>query len=291
MNKKISVVIPCYNEEEVLDELYKRVSNAMQNLDHDYEVICVDDGSKDRTFEILKSFNERNNRWKCISFSRNFGHQIAVSCGIHYSVGDALVILDADLQDPPEEVGRFIQKWNEGYEVVYGMRKKRERESLYKKFSAWLFYRLLSGLINFKIPLDTGDFCLMDRKVVNVMNKMPERSRFLRGMRAWSGFKQIGLTYDRPSRFKGVTKYSFKKMLTLAINAILSFSYTPLVFIIYAGVLCILLSFFIPSLVLFVGGLNLISMGILGGYLSRIYEEVKGRPLWIIKDFNGFENI
>ncbi len=313
--KKISLVIPCYNEELVLPKLFDRLTNAAQNWNKDWEVVCVDDGSKDKTWEILNSQSKLDPRWKAISFSRNFGHQTAISCGLEHAFGDAIIVLDADLQDPPEELHRYISKWEEGYDVVYAIRQKR-KESAPKRFGYWLFYRLLSKLIDFEIPLDTGDFSIMDKKVVEVLKTMPERNRFVRGLRAWSGFRQIGLEYERHERAAGETKYPFKKLLKLAFDGIFSFSTVPLTitsyfglgisFVALLGVLFTLLQrvfeheFSIIGIgpvpgyattlisVLFLGGVQLISLGIIGHYLSRIYDEVKGRPQWIIKDKTGF---
>lgn len=308
------MVIPCYNEEEVLPKLFERLSNAAESWKKDWEVICVDDGSKDKTWEILQSKSSTDPRWKAIAFSRNFGHQTAISCGLENAQGDAVIVLDADLQDPPEELHRYISKWEEGYDVVYAVRQKR-KESHPKRFAYWLFYRVLSKLITFEIPLDSGDFSIMDRKVVNVLKAMPERNRFVRGLRAWSGFKQIGLAYERHERAAGETKYPFKKLLKLAFDGIFSFSTVPLTITSYFGLLISSVALFgvmftflqrlfenefskigigpVPGYattlisVLFLGGVQLISLGIIGHYLSRIYEEVKGRPQWIIKDKVG----
>jgi len=187
--KKISVIIPCYNEEEVLHELFSRMTESAENWKMEWEVICVDDGSKDRTWELLAEQHGKDSRWKAISFSRNFGHQTAVSAGLCHTTGDAVIVIDADLQDPPEELHRFIKKWQEGYDIVYAVRQHR-KEGIIKKSCYWAFYRVMSILVEFELPLDSGDFCIMDRKVVDVLNSMPERNRFVRGLRAWAGFKQ-----------------------------------------------------------------------------------------------------
>lgn len=312
--KKVSIIVPCYNEEEILSELFRRITVVAETWELEWEVICVDDGSSDSTLEKLISQNKKDGRWKIISFSRNFGHQPAISCGIYHATGDAVIVIDADLQDPPEELHRFIKKWQEGYEVVYAVRTKR-KENIFKRLSYWLFYRIMARLSSFEIPLDSGDFCVMDRKVVNVLNSMPEKNRFVRGLRAWSGFKQTGLEYERQARVGGDSKYTFKKLVTLALDGILSFSSVPLTFASYLGVAVSVLSlggmtftlvqrifkdFFssiglgpVPGFativisILFLGGVQLIFLGIIGTYLSRIYDEVKGRPQWIIKEVKG----
>ena len=312
--KKVSLVIPCYNEEAVIPKLISRIEKVAKKWKYDWEVICVDDGSKDATLSLLTKQHKKNSKWKVVSFSRNFGHQTAVTCGLHYATGNAVVILDADLQDPPEELERFFKKWEEGYDVVYAVRKKR-KEGVFKKLSYWTFYRVLSYLSDYEIPLDSGDFSLIDRKVVDVINKMPERNRFVRGLRAWSGFKQIGIEYDRQARASGEPKYNFKKLLKLASDGLTSFSSKPLIISFYFGTLVSILSFlgiiftilqrvfstFFESIgfgpvpgfativisVLFLGGIQLICIGIIGNYLGRIYDEVKQRPLWIAKETLG----
>jgi polyisoprenyl-phosphate glycosyltransferase len=317
MKKKISIVIPVYNEEEVLPILFKRLTNAAKKWNLKWEVICIDDGSVDRSWDKLQKQSKKDKHWQAISFSRNFGHQTAISCGIHYATGDAVVIMDADLQDPPEDLYRYIKKWQEGYDVVYAIRTKRKEKAL-KKFSYWFFYRVLSKLSNFDIPLDTGDFSLMDRKVVDVLKGMPERNRFVRGLRAWSGFRQVGLEYERQSRAAGEPKYTLKKLMQLAFDGIISFSSAPLTIASYLGLWVSLMAilgilftliqrifkpFFesmgigpVPGFattviaILFLGGVQLIFLGILGSYLSRIYDEVKGRPHWVIKDQVGVKS-
>lgn len=312
-NIKISVVIPCFNEQAVLPELFHRMTEAAAGWDADWEVICVDDGSSDDTLDLLVKQHEKNPRWCVISFSRNFGHQTAVSAGIFHAAGDAVVVIDADLQDPPEEIRRFIMKWQEGYDIVYAVRQHR-KEGIFKKISYWSFYRIMSKMIDFELPLDSGDFCLMDRKIVDIINSMPERNRFVRGLRAWSGFRQTGVVYERHARAAGEAKYDFKKLRRLAMDGIVSFSTVPLAVAAHFGMLVSSLSFlgiiiFIiqrlfpsyfeaiglapgPGLVitiaiLFLGGVQLIFMGIIGQYLGRIYDEVKQRPLWIVKQSLG----
>lgn len=312
-NKKISVVIPCYNEQEVIPELFRRMTEAAESWGLDWEIICVDDGSRDNTWDLLCDQHEKDHRWSAFSFSRNFGHQTAVSAGIFHATGDAVIVIDADLQDPPEEMHRFIKKWKEGYDIVYAVRQNR-KEGILKKISYWMFYRVLSKMIDFELPLDSGDFCIMDRKIVDILNSMPERNRFVRGLRAWSGFKQTGLAYERQARASGEAKYDFKKLRRLAIDGIISFSTVPLAVASHLGLLISGLSFLgiiifvfqriFPSYfqaiglapgpgfvitisILFLGGVQLIFLGIIGQYLGRIYDEVKRRPPWIIKHTLG----
>ncbi len=312
-NRKISVVIPCYNEEAVLPELFRRMTDASEKWDLDWEVICIDDGSHDNTWELLSDQHARDPRWSVISFSRNFGHQTAVSAGLFHATGDAVIVIDADLQDPPEEMHRFINKWLEGYDIVYAVRQHR-KEGIIKKVSYWMFYRMLSKMIDFKMPLDSGDFCIMDRKIVDVLNSMPERNRFVRGLRAWSGFKQTGLVYERQARAAGEAKYNFKKLRRLALDGMISFSTVPLALaahlglwisaLSFIGIILLVLQFvfrdFFEALgiglkpgfsthvsILFLGGVQLIFLGIIGQYLGRIYDEVKQRPRWIIKQSRG----
>lgn len=312
----VSIIIPCFNEEDVLPKLFSRLEAAAATWPHSYEIICVDDGSRDRTWELLKAQNAKDKRWRCLSFARNFGHQTAVSAGLHFAAGDAVVVIDADLQDPPEEIPRLLEKWREGYDVVYAVRQKRKEGPL-KRLCYWAFYRLMARLAAFEIPLDSGDFCLMSRRVVAVINAMPERNRFVRGLRAWSGFRQIGLTYERAQRAGGEPKYNFKKLLKLAFDGMFSFSAVPLRVATHLGLAVSGLAFFgvlftlaqkvfaaqfakiglapgagFPTIVisvLFLGGIQLICLGILGEYIGRIYEEVQRRPLWILRDSAGID--
>lgn len=311
---KISVVIPCFNEQEVLPELFRRLTAAAQTWPGDWEVICIDDGSRDHTWPMLVAQQQKDPRWRALSFARNFGHQTAVSAGIFHANADAVMVIDADLQDPPEELIRFINKWREGFEVVYAIREKR-KEGWLKKFCYWLFYRLMSRVVAFEIPQDSGDFCLMDRRVVEVLNGMPERNRFVRGLRAWSGFRQTGLAYERQARAAGVAKYNFRKLMKLASDGIFSFSTAPLKLVAQAGlwisavafmgivwvlVTKIFSDFFsrhgfppvqgfttIVILILFLGGIQMMSLGIMGEYIGRIYDEVKRRPPWVIQNTAG----
>jgi len=305
----ISVVVPALNEQELLNELYKRLSNSLDNIDKDYEIIFVDDGSTDETLNLLKELNRNDQRVKSISFSRNFGHQTAISAGLSFSSGVAVIIMDADLQDPPEILPKFIEKWKAGYKVVYGIRRFR-KEIMFKRVAYKVFYRVLKSISRIDIPLDAGDFCLMDRKVVDIINGLPERARFVRGLRSWAGFSQIGLEYERDRRLAGKAKYDLYKLLKLAIDGIISFSDFPLrmaiaigsivstLSIIYAGYITYLRLFSIYEIpgwativvaITFLGGVQLIMLGVLGSYISRIFDEVKARPLYIISETVGFE--
>ena len=300
-----SIIAPIYNEIDNLPELYRRVKAVMDSSGESWELVLVDDGSTDGSTEKIRELAQKDKAVRPVIFARNFGHQVAITAGWDYSRGDAIVIIDADLQDPPETILELAKKWKEGYEVVYAVRGEREGESWFKKFTAAMFYRLIYSITDVKIPVDTGDFRLMDRKVVNVLKQMKERHRFPRGMSAWVGFKQIGVTYKRSARVAGVTKYPFSKMLKLALNAITGFSYFPLQVATYFGfasagvaILAIPVVIFMRMTgsgaffgqattliaVLFLGGVQLISLGILGEYVGRLYDEAKGRPLYIARD-------
>ena len=313
----ISVVIPVYNEEESLPTLFSRLSQAAQTWDEDYEVILVNDGSSDGTSNELRRIHDVDKRWKVLEFSRNFGHQIAISAGIHFSSGDAVAIMDADLQDPPEELCRFLAKLRDGYQVVYAIRTKR-KENIFKRTGYKLFYRILRSLASIDIPLDSGDFCVMDRAVVDVLKSMPERTRFVRGLRCWAGFRQVGIAYERSARAAGEPKYTFAKLVQLALNGMLSFSSAPLRLASIVGVgLClfsILLMLFIVSwaisevslfgmqpqnaagwtslvsLMLLLSGVQLLILGIIGEYLAQVFDEVHARPTWIISRELGFSD-
>lgn len=307
----ISVVVPCFNEEEVLGQTLVELERFAADL-HSYEVefVFVDDGSRDATLEILSSAADRNRFIKVISFSRNFGHQIAVTAGIDVASGDAVALIDADLQDPPEVLAEMIRHWEDGIDVVYAVRDSREGESAFKVVTARGFYWLINRLSETTIPLDTGDFRLMDRRVVNELKKMPERHRFVRGMVAWVGYRQMALPYHRKKRAAGTSKYPLRKMLRFATDGILSFSSKPLqvstsmgllagglalVGIVYAIVLRLMTNTWVEGwtalmiAVLFLGGVQLISLGIIGEYVGRIYEESKRRPLYIVRELIGFE--
>lgn len=305
MSITYSIVAPIYNEVENLDELYRRIREVMDSSGETWEFILVDDGSTDGSTDKIRELAEADKHVRPVIFARNFGHQIAITAGWDYARGDAVIIIDADLQDPPEVILDLAEKWKEGYEVVYAVRTQREGESWFKKFTASLFYRIIYRITDVKIPLDTGDFRLMDRKVVDVMKTMRERHRFPRGMSAWVGFKQIGVEYKRAARYAGETKYPFKKMLRLALNAVTSFSYFPLQVATYIGFVAAGIAILaIPVViymrmtgsqaffgqattlisVLFLGGVQLISLGILGEYIGRLYDEAKGRPLYIVRE-------
>ena len=306
----LSVVIPCFNEEEVIGETHSRLLNFCSELnDLEIELIFVDDGSRDRTRELITGFAEQDSRIKLIAFARNFGHQIAVTAGIDAAQGDAVVLIDADLQDPPEVVHQMIVKWREGYDVVYGTRTERPGESAFKLATARGFYRLLNRLSDVPIPLDTGDFRLMSRPVVDSLKAMPERDRFVRGMVSWVGFRQTALPYRRAERFAGESKYPLRKMLRFATDGILSFSTKPLQLSVGLGMFCALLAllgiFYAMTLrlftdvwvegwtalmiaILFIGGVQLISVGVLGEYVGRIYNEIKRRPLYVVQEYINF---
>jgi glycosyltransferase involved in cell wall biosynthesis len=287
--KLVSVVIPMYYEEKVAEECCKRLKRVMDSCGYPYELIFVNDGSRDGTQGILEQLAGRDNRVKVIAFSRNFGHQAAVTAGIDKAGGSAIVIIDADLQDPPELIIEMLRLWEQGYEVVYAKRKRRKGESFFKRVSASLFYRVLDMLSDTRIPVDTGDFRLIDAKAADVLRNMREKDRFLRGMVSWVGFRQVPVEYEREERYAGETKYPLKKMIKLALDGIFSFSYKPLKLSQYLGffaVISVPLIFTrgaIMAAVVFLGGVQLISIGILGEYIARIHEESKGRPLYIIE--------
>jgi glycosyltransferase involved in cell wall biosynthesis len=300
-----SIIAPIYNEFSNIPELYRRVKDTLDSTQEAWELIMVDDGSTDGSSTKIHELAEQDQRVRPVIFARNFGHQIAVTAGLDYAQGKAVIIIDSDLQDPPEVILDLIAKWKEGYEVVYAVRAEREGESWFKLFTASLFYRMIASITDVKIPLDTGDFRLLDHKVVKVMQQMRERHRFLRGMSAWVGFKQIGVPYKRAARLSGQTKYPFRKMLRLAWNAVTGFSYVPLQIATYLGFISAGLSILVIPVVvimrlagsqaffgqassliavLFLGGVQLISLGVLGEYIGRLYDEAKGRPLYIVRE-------
>lgn len=306
-----SLIIPVFNEEATLEALYKRVKTVLNKQRGSHEIIFINDGSTDQTSTILNTLHKKDASVKIINFSRNFGHQTAVTAGLNFTKGDAVAILDADLQDPPEVLPKFFSKLNEGYDVVYAIRINR-KENFFKRASYRLFYRLLHKVANIAIPLDSGDFCVMSQRAVDAINSMPERNRFVRGLRSWIGFSQIGVFYERHARYSGKSKYTLSKMFKLAFDGIFSFSYVPLQLMFYLGSVSLFLStigvfgavylrFFttaysrVPGfattiiLVMFVGGLQLFSIGIMGEYMRRIYDEIKQRPQYIISSTIGFE--
>ena len=309
MNPQYSLVIPIYNEEKNIAELYRRLRAVMDKLG-DVELILVNDGSRDRSLLLLRELHRQDRRICYLSLSRNFGHQIALTAGLNFVRGQVIVVLDGDLQDPPELIPHLIEKWQQGYQVVYAQRSRRHRENWFKRLCAYCFYRLLQRLAEVEIPLDTGDFCLMDRQVVDVLNQMPERNRYLRGLRSWIGWKQTSISYERDPRFAGEVKYTFAKSLSLAANGLVSFSRLPLRLSTYVGLFAAVVAVLMAILVLywrivapdspltgfatimiaifFLGAVQLVSIGILGEYIGRIYEEVKGRPLYVLSEVVGF---
>lgn len=306
-----SIVIPIYNEEENIREMYRRIVEVMEKLDGDTELILVDDGSSDRSLHFIREIHERDRRIHYISFARNFGHQIAVTAGLSFVRGKVTIVMDADLQDPPELILDMVEQWRQGYQVVYAQRISRKKENWFKRFMAYSFYRILRILADVDIPADTGDFCLMDKQVVDVLNSMPERNRYIRGLRAWVGFRQTAVQFERDPRFAGKEKYTFGKSLALAINGIVSLSKMPLKLATYLGTISAIVALFMIVMVLywrlfnlatpligytlvtialfFLGSVQLLCLGILGEYIGRIYEEVKGRPIYTVKEISNRE--
>lgn len=312
MTVKYSLVIPVYNEEKTILELYRRIVAVVDQLDGSVELVFVNDGSRDYSLQLLRDLHQKDSRICYLSLARNFGHQIAVTAGLNFVRGQVIVILDADLQDPPELIPDMIEKWRQGYQVVYAQRTHRRKESYFKRFTAYLFYRLLKRLADVEIPTDTGDFCLIDRQVADIINSMPERNRYLRGLRSWVGFHQTAIRFEREERFAGEVKYTFGKSLSLAVNGLVSFSKVPLRVSTYVGLLAAVVAILMGLLVLywrifvphspltgftiilvavfFLGAVQLVSIGILGEYIGRIYEEVKGRPLYTLAEIGGFSS-
>ncbi|HDR4724901.1 TPA: glycosyltransferase family 2 protein [Bacillus thuringiensis] len=310
MQKLISVVVPMYFEEEVAQECYNRLKSVMLQNDINYEFVFVNDGSTDRTMEILSEIAANDYRTKIVDFARNFGHQIAVTAGIAAAKGDAIVIIDADLQDPPEVIPELIAKWEEGYEVVYAKRKQRKGETWFKLLTAKYFYKFLNYMSDIDIPKDTGDFRIIDRKVADVFNQMTERNRFIRGMMSWVGFRQTYVEYERDERFAGETKYPLKKMIKFASDGIIAFSTKPLRIVMTLGLLSVLISIIvllytitvkiigtgtqtgwasIMVAITFFSGIQLLGLGIVGQYIARIYDESKNRPIYIVKETINIE--
>ena len=311
MPKMISIVVPCLNEAEVLRDTNRRLVAVLEQLPQRFEILYVDDGSTDRTLEILRELQAGDERIRVVRFSRNFGHQMAITAGLEHASGDAVAIIDADLQDPPEVIADFVAKWMDGFDVVYGVRAEREGETAFKLWTAKLFYRLIGKLSDTEIPLDTGDFRLMSRRVVDALLAMPERDRFVRGMVSWLGFSQASVRYRRAARAAGVTKFSLFKMMRFAADGIFSFSILPLRLATWVGfaasgiaLLGILITVVerligveglvkgwasILVAILFIGGVQLICMGIIGEYVGRIYGESKRRPLYVVRERMGFQ--
>lgn len=308
----LSVVVPCYNEEEVIPITHNRLIFVLEEITPQFELIYIDDGSQDETPNHLRQLQQHDQRVKVVFLSRNFGHQMAITAGLDHVSGDAVVLIDADLQDPPEVIKEMVNRWHEGYDVVYGVRTDRQGETPFKLWSAKAFYRMMNRLSDVPIPLDTGDFRLMDRRVVEALKIMPERDRFLRGMVSWVGFRQVAVSYQRSPRIAGVSKYPLFKMIRFAADGILSFSLVPLRIAIWVGLLTVALSFlgilyalfvrlftlsWVPGwtisfiAILFIGGIQLIFLGVIGEYIGRIYREDKRRPLYLVRESLGFEHL
>lgn len=301
----LSIVTPVYNESKNVSILLDRLVQTLSSLNHPYEIICINDGSADDTLHYLTIAAQKNSSIKIINLSRNFGHQIAISAGIEFAKGAAVIVMDSDLQDPPEFIPTLVQKWKEGFDVVYAVRQKRKGESFIKLFLASAFYRIMQKMSKFDIPVDTGDFRLMSRTIVQILLSMPERQRFIRGMVSWAGFRQIGVPFERDKRLSGEAKYTYIKLFRLAFDGITSFSYLPLQFSSYLGFFCALISFALmliglyakifakPYIIegwtsifvvgLFIGGIQLLMIGLLGEYIGRIHDEIKCRPLYIVQ--------
>ncbi len=311
-NVRYTIIIPVYNEDAVVHETYRRLTRVMESIGEPYELLFVNDGSRDRTAAIIEGFAESDQSVKLLDFSRNFGHQIAITAGMDYACGDAIVIIDADLQDPPELIPQMIDKWQEGYEVVYARRSKRKGETLFKKWTASLFYRTLRALTEVNIPFDTGDFRLIDRKVCDAMHSIREKNRFIRGLVSWVGFRSTAIEYVREQRFAGETKYPLKKMIRFALDGIASFSCKPLKLATYLGFVTLFSSFVylvislylllitdstvagwssLIACLLLLNGVILIILGVLGEYVGRIYDETKNRPLYILRNQQKVKNI
>ncbi|HEY0828888.1 MAG TPA: glycosyltransferase family 2 protein [Bacilli bacterium] len=307
---KYSIIVPMYNEEEVIVQTHTRLKAVMDLAEEPYELIFVNDGSRDRTVEMVLKICSIDPHVRLINFSRNFGHQIAITAGMDHAQGQAIVVIDADLQDPPEVILAMIAKWKEGFDVVYGKRLERKGETLFKKMTSKMYYRLLKSMTSVDIPLDTGDFRLIDRKVCDVMKGLKEKNRYVRGLVSWVGFRQTGVDYIREERFAGVTKYPLRKMIGFALDGMASFSYKPLKLATYTGFFMSFASFAyllfvlyqrlftdltvqgwtsIVAMNLFFNGVMLIILGIIGEYIGRIYDESKDRPLYIVRDKAGYE--
>ena len=309
---EISLVVPLYNEADNINYFFERTISILENLQITYEIVCVNDGSKDNTWTKLLDFHQQNHQIKIINFSRNFGKEIALTAGIDYARGAAVIPIDADLQDPPELIGALIAKWQEGYDVVYATRRSRQGETWFKKLTASIFYRTIGKMSPVPIPSNTGDFRLLDRKVVEALQLLPERTRFMKGLFAWVGYKQTAIVFDREPRFQGATTWNYWKLWNFALDGIISFSFLPLKIWSYIGIFISLVSFLYASFlvvrtlffgidvpgyaslmvaILFLGGIQLITVGIIGEYLGRVYEEVKARPLYLVREKFGFNEL
>ena len=307
---QISIIIPCYNEEKNIDYLFERLEDVVKSLNITYEFICINDGSKDNTLDSLIKHHQRNKNIKIINLSRNFGKEIALTAGIDYAQGNAIIPIDADLQDPPELIHQLIEKWQEGYDIVYATRRSRQGESYLKRLTANLFYIVIEKISSVFIPRNTGDFRLLDRRVIEVLKTMPEKTRFMKGLFSWVGFKQTSIMFDRQPRLQGKTSWNYWKLWNFALDGITSFSSIPLRIWTYFGLFISFMSFIYATFlilrtlifgidlpgyasimvtILFLGGIQLLTLGIIGEYLSRVYEEVKGRPIYIVRDIYGFE--
>jgi len=301
----ISIIVPAYNEVDNLPELYRQLSVVFEGLSVDWELLVIDDASTDGTLNWLRKAAQSDRRVRYLSFSRNFGHQAGVTAGLQHATGDAVVVMDADLQDPPQAIPQMLQRWHEGYQVIMGRRLKRSVDPLLKRLFAWTYYRVLTRISETTIPLDAGDFCFLDRTVVDTLNSLPERNRYVRGLRAWVGFRHTEVSFDRQQRFGGEPKYNFLKSLSLAVDGLVSFSHSPLriatylglvtgVFALVTSVFFIYSRFFTStptsyytmlfSTCLFMGSIQLLTFGIMGEYLGRIYDEVRGRPHYVVKE-------
>lgn len=307
----LSIVVPMHNEQANLDNLFERLVTVLNRLNLAYEIVCIDDGSRDLTLPLLVKYHHADERIKIISFSRNFGKEIALTAGIDYASGDAVIPIDADLQDPPELIEALIAKWREGFDVIYATRRSRLGESWLKRLTAGGFYRIIGRISSITIPPDTGDFRLLDRRVVDALKELSERTRFMKGLFAWVGFRQTSILFDRDQRFRGHSSWNYWRLWNFAVDGITSFSLLPLKVWSYIGIGLSLLAFLYATFlvirtlivgadmpgyaslmvaVLFLGGVQLITLGILGEYLGRVYEEVKSRPLYLVRDQYGFEN-
>jgi len=309
----VSIVVPVYNEDSTLPELRRRLQTVMGQMDAHVEIVFVNDGSRDTSLVQMRSIHQDDRRFGYVSLARNFGHQVAVTAGIHFAGGKAVIVMDGDLQDPPELIPELIRQWRRGFDVVHARRARREDESRLKRGTAYVFYRMLRWLSDVDIPSDAGDFCLMDRRVVDLLKRMPERNRYVRGLRAWVGFRQTTVSFDRPPRSSGKAKYTFRKSLALAIDGIVSFSMVPLRIATYLGLTAASLALMMSAMVLFwrlrhpeapltgfaiilivvffLGSVQLVCMGLLGEYVGRIYEEVKQRPLFTVDEVAGVANV